>query len=64
MDSRTYVNNLLTYTYYRGYRNFVIVPFNNAEIANKLPGYKNVYETYKSVVQKYDSNMRVEAVYG
>ena len=58
------VNNLLTYTYYKGYRNFKIIPFNNPEIANYLSGYKSVYDTYKNVVQKYDINMSVEAVYG
>ncbi len=58
------VNNELTYTYYKGYRNFKIIPFNNPEIANYLPGYKNVYETYKDVVTKMDQNMKVEPVYG
>lgn len=58
------VNNELTYTYYSGYRNFKIIPFNNQEIANHLPGYKNVYETYKNVVTKLDQNMKVEPVYG
>ena len=58
------INNQLTYTYYKGYRNFKIIPFNNQEIANYLPGYKNVYETYKNVVTKLDQNMKVEPVYG
>ena len=58
------VNNELTYTYYIGYRNFKIVPFNNPEIAKYLPSYKNVYETYKNVVTKLDQNMKVEPVYG
>jgi poly-gamma-glutamate synthesis protein (capsule biosynthesis protein) len=55
------VNNELIYTYYKNYRNFKVVPFSNQEISNYLPNYKSVYETYKSVVQKYDSNMPVEA---
>lgn len=58
------VNNELTYTYYTGYRNFKIVPFNNPEIAKYLPSYKSVYETYKNVVTKLDQNMKVEPVYG
>ena len=53
------VSNELIYTYYKGYRNFKVVPFSNAEIANYLPDYKNVYDTYKNVVQKYDQNMAV-----
>lgn len=53
------INNELIYTYYKSYRNFKIVPFSNSEIKNYLPNYKNVYETYKSIVQKYDSNMPV-----
>lgn len=58
------VNNELTYTYYTGYRNFKIVPFNNPEISKYLPSYKSVYETYKNVVTKLDQNMKVEPVYG
>ena len=58
------VNNELTYTYYKGYRNFKIIPFSNQEIANYLPGYKNVYETYKNVITKLDQNMKVEPMYG
>ena len=57
------INNELTYTYYKGFRNFKIIPFNNPEIRNYLPGYKNVYETYKNIVIKMDQNMKVEPVY-
>ena len=57
------INNELTYTYYKGFRNFKIIPFNNPEIRNYLPGYKNVYETYKNIVAKMDQNMKVELVY-
>ena len=57
------INNELTYTYYKGFRNFKIIPFNNPEIRNYLPGYKNVYETYKNIVAKMDQNMKVEPVY-
>ena len=57
------INNELTYTYYKGFRNFKIIPFNNPEIRNYLPGYKDVYETYKNIVIKMDQNMKVEPVY-
>ena len=53
------VNNELIYTYYRGWRNFKVVPFSNPEIGNYLPGYKQVYETYKGIVQKYNNDMQV-----
>ena len=53
------VNNELIYTYYRGWRNFKVVPFSNPEIKNYLPSYKQVYETYKSIVQKYNNDMPV-----
>ena len=55
----TNVNNELVYTYYRSWRNFKIIPFSNKEIVNYLPSYKNVYETYKKVVQKYNEDMQV-----
>ena len=57
------INNELIYTYYRSWRNFKVVPFSNPEIGNYLPGYQDVYETYKKVVQKYDSNISVAAAY-
>ena len=58
------VSNELIYTYYSGWANFKVIPFSNAEIANRLPGYKNIYETYKSVVTKMNPDMKVEPVYG
>ena len=58
------VNNELIYTYYKSWRNFKVVPFSNEAIGNYLPGYKQVYETYKNVVQKYDSNMSVVPLSG
>ena len=54
------VDNDLVYTYYKNWRNFKVVPFSGTEIGNYLPDYKSVYETYKAVVQKYDSNMSVK----
>lgn len=54
------VDNDLVYTYYKNWRNFKVVPFSGADIGNYLPDYKNVYETYKAVVQKYDSNISVK----
>ena len=57
------VSNELIYTYYSGFRNFKVVPFSNEAIKTYLPSYKTVYETYKAVVQKYDSSMNVVAAY-
>lgn len=57
------VNNELIYTYYRGYRKFKVVPFSNENIVNYLPDYKSVYDTYASVVKKYDQNMPVVPAY-
>ena len=54
------VDNELIYTYYKNWRNFKIIPFSNPEIANYLPSYKTVYERYKAIVQKYDSNISVK----
>lgn len=57
------ISNELVYTYYSGFRNFKLVPFSNEGIGNYLPGYKDVYNTYKEVVQRYDENMAVVAAY-
>lgn len=59
------VENELIYNYYNQstWRGFVVIPFSNSEIANYLPNYKNVYETYKNVVQDMDSSMYVKEVY-
>ena len=53
------VSNELTFTYYKNYRNFKIVPFSNEKIKDVLPNYESIYKKYKKVVQKYDSNMKV-----
>lgn len=58
------VNNELIFTYYNKstWRDFKVIPFSNNEIGKYLPSYKNVYQRYKEIVQKYDKNMRVEEV--
>ena len=55
------VNNELIYNYYNqaSWSGFKIIPFSNPDIANYLPNYRNVYETYKKVVQGLDSNMQI-----
>lgn len=54
------VDNDLVYTYYKNWRNFKVVPFSGNDIGNYLPDYRAVYERYKAVVQKYDSNISVK----
>ena len=56
------VENELIYNYYNqsSWRGFKVIPFSNPDIANYLPDYKNVYETYKKVVQDMDSSMYVK----
>ena len=56
------VENELIYNYYNqsSWRGFKVIPFSNPDIANYLPDYKNVYETYKKVVQNMDSSMYVK----
>lgn len=58
------VENDLTYTYYRNWRHFKVVPFSSPEIGDYLPDYQSVYERYKKVVQEYDSNMVVKSLSG
>ena len=56
------VENELIYNYYNqsSWRGFKVIPFSNPDIANYLSDYKNVYETYKKVVQDMDSSMYVK----
>ena len=61
----TNVENELIYNYFyqptwAGYK---IIPFSDPEIAEKLPNYKNLYESYKSIVQSIDPSMNVKASY-
>ena len=58
----TNVENELIYHYYNQstWRDFVVIPFSNPDIANYLPNYKDVYETYKEVVQRLDNTMYVK----
>ena len=58
------VNNELTYTYYKSYRKFKVVPFSSSEIGNYLSGYEKVYNTYKEVVTRLDDNMMVVPLSG
>lgn len=50
----TNVENELLYNYYNQstWRNFKVIPFSNPKIKEYLPNYKEVYNTYKAVVQK------------
>ncbi len=59
------VKNELIFTYYNkaSWSNFKVIPFSNENIGEYLPNYKSVYETYKSVVQKLDSDMEVVPAY-
>ena len=47
----------------KNWRNFKVVPFSNEKIKDYLPSYMKTYETYKTVIQKYDSNMYVVPAY-
>ena len=57
------VENELLFTYYKNWSNFKVIPFSNENIGKYLPSYKTVYERYKKVVQKYDTNMKVVEAY-
>ncbi len=59
------VKNELIFTYYnkKTWSNFKVIPFSNENIGKYLPNYKSVYENYKKIVQKMDSNMYVEPAF-
>lgn len=58
----TNVENELLYNYYNQstWRNFKVIPFSNQKIKEYLPNYKEVYNTYKAVVQKMDNEITVK----
>lgn len=58
----TNVENELLYNYYNQstWRNFKVIPFSNPKIKEYLPNYKEVYNTYKAVVQKMDNEITVK----
>lgn len=53
------VSNELTFTYYKNYKDFKVVPFSNEKIKDFLPNYQSIYDEYKSIVTKYDSSIKV-----
>jgi len=59
------VENELLYNYYNQstWKDFKMIPFSNPEIKKYLKNYKDVYETYRAVVQKMDNTMVVKPVY-
>ena len=58
----TNVENELIYNYYNQstWRGFKVIPFSNPKIKEYLPNYKEVYNTYKAVVQKMDNEITVK----
>lgn len=58
----TNVENELLYNYYNQstWRDFKVIPFSNPIIKEYLPNYKEVYNTYKQVVQKMNNEMTVK----
>ena len=58
----TNVENELLYNYYNQstWRNFKVIPFSNPKIKEYLPNYKEVYNTYKAVVQKMNNEITVK----
>lgn len=58
----TNVENELLYNYYNQstWRNFKVIPFSNPKIKEYLPNYKEIYNTYKAVVQKIDNEITVK----
>ena len=57
------IDNDLIFNYYQGYRNFKVVPFSSEFIDDYLPSYKTIYNSYKDVVTKLDSNISVKNCY-
>lgn len=55
------LNNELMYCYYNQatWADYLIVPFSSPDIANFLPGYKDVYEHYKEIFLMKDPSLPV-----
>ena len=48
----------LIWTYHQYYKNFKVIPFSNLD-DNLLPGYQQIYEQYKPIINEYDSNVKI-----
>jgi poly-gamma-glutamate synthesis protein (capsule biosynthesis protein) len=48
----------LIWTYHQYYKNFKVIPFTELN-DSLLPGYKSIYEQYKPIITKYDSNVKI-----
>lgn len=57
------VNNELIFTYYRGWRNFKVVPFASADIGNYIWDYERLYNKYSAVIKNMDESMPVVSLY-
>jgi hypothetical protein len=56
------VNNELLFTYYKGWRNFKVVPFSSPDIGNYIWDYQRLYNKYSAVIKNMDDSMPVAAL--
>lgn len=57
------IENDLIYNYHNNYNDFKLISFSSELIDDYLPSYKTVYNAYKDIVTKLDSNMSIKKCY-
>ena len=56
------IENELIYTYHNNYKDFLVIPFSNNEIKTYLSNYKEVYNTYASIINSNDIRINIVPV--
>ena len=56
------INNELIYTYHNNYRDYLVIPFSNPTIKEKLNNYEGVYNEYAKIIHSDDERIKTVAL--
>lgn len=52
------VNNELIYTYHNNYKNYLVIPFSNETVKEKLNNYQETYNKYAKIIESSDERIK------
>jgi len=52
------IENELIYTYNNNYKDYLVIPFSNAEIKSHLNNYQELYKTYSEIISSNDERIK------